>query len=74
MPDNFPQGDYPDDWYQGLISFKDSIWQKNFSTGETNILINETNADVINPFLTKDENYLIFTNKTDNTLWSLKLK
>ena len=74
VPDNFPQGDYPDDWYQGLISFKDSIWQKNFSTGETKVLINETNTDVINPFLTKDENYLIFTNKTDNTLWSLKLK
>lgn len=74
VPDNFPQGDYPDDWYQGLISFKDSIWQKNFSTGETKVLINETNADVFNPFLTKDENYLIFTNKTDNTLWSLKLK
>jgi len=74
VPDNFPQGDYPDDWYQGLVSFKDSIWQKNFSTGETNILISETNVDVINPFLTKDENYLIFTNKENNTLWSLKLQ
>jgi hypothetical protein len=74
VPDNFPQGDYPDDWYQGLISFKDSIWQKNFSTGETKVLIQETNSDIINPLLTKEENYLIFTNKDDNTLWSLKLK
>jgi len=73
-PNNFPAGNYPDDWYQGLISFNDSIWQINLSTGETNILINETNIDVINPFLSKDENYLIFTNKKDNTLWSLKLK
>jgi hypothetical protein len=73
-PNNFPAGDYPDDWYQGMISFNDSIWQINLSTGETNVLINETNIDVINPFLSKDENYLVFTNKKDNTLWSLKIK
>lgn len=74
VPDNFPQADYPDDWYQGLVSFSDSIWQKDFSNGQTSILNQNVNADVINPFLTKDEKYLIFTNKNDNTLWSLKLK
>lgn len=74
VPDSFPSSDYPDDWYQGLISFQDSIWQKNFSTGETIILMENTGLDVINPFLTQDENYLIFTNKNNNTLWSLKLK
>ncbi len=73
-PNNFPSGDYPDSWYQGLISFNDSVWQINLSNGETNVLINETKSDVINPFLSKDENYLVFTNKKDNTLWSLKLK
>ena len=74
VPDKITSGDYPDDWYQGLISFKDSIWQKDFSTGKTNILIEQTDTDVINPLLNKDESYLIFTNKEDNTLWSLKLK
>ncbi len=74
VSNKIPSGDYPDDWYQGLISFKDSIWQKDFSTGKTNILIEQTDTDAINPFLNKDESYLIFTNKENNTLWSLKLK
>lgn len=74
VPNNLSSGDYPDGWYQGLISFNDSIWQINLSTGETNVLINETNSDVISPFLNKDENYFVFTNKKDNTLWSLKIK
>jgi len=73
-PNDLPAADYPDDWYQGLVFFSDSVWQKDFSNGATKILIQETNADIINPFLTKDESYLIFTNKTDNTLWSLKIK
>jgi hypothetical protein len=74
VPNDLPTGDYPDSWYQGLISFNDSVWQINLSTGETNVLINETKSDVINLFLSKDENYLVFTNKKDNTLWSLKIK
>jgi hypothetical protein len=73
-PNDFPAGNYPDDWYQGLVSFDDSIWQINLSTGETNVLLEETKSDVLNPFLSKDENYLVFINKKDNTLWSLKLK
>ena len=31
-------------------------------------------ADIMNIFISDDENYLIFTNKNDGTLWSLKLK
>jgi len=73
-PKSFPSADYPDEWYQGLVSFDDAIWQINVATGETQILYDETNADAINPFLTADENYFLFTNKKDLTLWSLKLK
>ena len=74
VPDNFPAGDYPDDWYQGLVSLNDSLWQKDFSSGKTSVLANNLNADVTNPFLTSDENYFVFTNKIDNALWSLKLR
>lgn len=73
-PKSFPSADYPDEWYQGEVSFDDAIWEINISTGEMQILLGETNADVINPFLTADENYLLFTNKKDLTLWSLRLK
>lgn len=73
-PTSIPQADYPDDWYQGAISFDDSIWQADLSTGESNVFLEQSDLDIVNPFLTADENYLIFTNKKDNTLWSLKLK
>lgn len=73
-PKSFPSADYPDEWYQGAISFDDAVWQINIATGETQVIFNETNADVINPFLSADESYFLFTNKNDLTLWSLKLK
>ncbi len=73
-PTSFQSADYPDDWYQGVISFDDSIWQVNFSTGEANVVLEQSDLDAVNLFLTFNEDYLIFTNKKDNTLWSLKLK
>lgn len=72
-PQDAPNGEYPDDWYQGLVSFDDSIWQINLATKETKVLT-QTELDAINLLLTKDESYFVFTNKKDNTLWSLKLK
>ncbi|MEW5907757.1 MAG: hypothetical protein AB1643_01050 [Patescibacteria group bacterium] len=75
VPTNLPQVDYPDYWYQGLISFEnDSIWKINFVSGETTELLKDTNLDIINPLFTLSEDYLIFINKKDNTLWGLKLK
>lgn len=74
VPENLPSADYPDEWYQGLISFSDSIWRNNLSLGETALLKSDTGIDIINPFLTKDENYFVFTDKNDNTLWSLRLR
>lgn len=73
-PNSLPQADYPDDWYQGLVSFNDSVWKINFDKGETTLVGADTGIDIINPVLTPDENYLVFINKKDNTLWSLKLK
>ncbi|MBI4692114.1 MAG: hypothetical protein HY773_01585 [Candidatus Terrybacteria bacterium] len=74
VPEILASADYPDEWYQGLISFNDSIWQNNLSIGETILLKSAAGLDVINPFLTRDENYFVFTDKNDNTLWSLRLK
>jgi hypothetical protein len=74
IPKEIPLGVYPDIWYQGLVSFNDSIWQKDFTTGQTKILYQETGSDVIKPILNLDESYLVFINKKDNTLWSIKLK
>ena len=74
VPNLIPHLDYPDEWYQGIVSFNDSIWKVNISTGEISLLLEETNTDIIKPFLSPNEDYFIFINKKDNTLWSFKLK
>ena len=69
-----PDTNQPDGWYQGLVSFDDGIWSKNISTGESQSVLSRFGADIMNIFVNDDENYLIFINKNDGTLWSLKLK
>lgn len=69
---------YPDDWYQGAVSFNDRIWRiqvagryaqlvLDFSEETKDSLDAETMA--INPAST----VLVFTNKNDGSLWSYKL-
>lgn len=72
VPKFIPKADYPDEWYQGLISFSDSIWKIDISTGATEEIY-ETDFDAINLFLGGSENYLFFTDKNSGALWSLKL-
>ncbi len=79
VPHTMPKGDYPDAWYKGLVSFSDDIWRVNVSTGNKELVaelktISGRDLDVINPSLDGAENYFVFTNKTDLTLWSYKLK
>ncbi len=68
----------PDLWYQGKSHYLDQIWVINPETTLDEILIDpkkdfNVDIDVIDPFLTPDEDYLIFTNKNDLSLWALKL-
>ena len=79
VPKNIPSGDYPDDWYQGSVSFNDSIWEINLETLATNIindlsLESEQAVDAINLSVDSAEQNLVFINKIDNTLWLLKLE
>ncbi len=78
VPENIAFSTYPDIWYQGLINFSDSIWKINIDTGEIRLIMSiqrETGEviDAINPYLSPSEDYLVFTNKTDLTLWGLQL-
>ena len=79
VPENLPQGKYPDIWYQGLMSFTDTIWKVNTETAYSEVLIKpmeslNINLDIIKPFLDEDEGYFFFTNKKDYSLWALKIK
>ncbi len=69
----------PDDWYQGLVSFNDTLWKFDFVSG-TGSQISELNPeenqyiDLANPHITSDETYLAFTNKKDFSFWAIPLK
>ena len=69
----------PDNWYRGLTHFSDYVWR--FDTNsEIAQLISEPkkslgiDIDVAEPKLSPDEDYLTFTNKTDLSLWALRLE
>lgn len=79
VPTSVLLGELPDVWYQGVVSFSDEIWQVDLDTGETRRLaspksISGVDIDAINLFTNKQEDYLFFTNKKDDSLWGLRLR
>ncbi|MDO8593769.1 MAG: hypothetical protein Q7R59_02645 [bacterium] len=73
-----PNFNYPDDWYQGAVSFSDRIWKiqvsgryaqlvLDFSTANSGAL--DAEALAVNPLNT----VLSFVNKNDGSLWSYQL-
>ncbi len=65
-------------WYKGLISFTDDIWKIDIKNNTSTIIENLSSdsgmqIDAIKPLLSDSEQYLVFINKRDGTLWSLDL-
>jgi len=76
VPNTVMGTQYPDYWYQGLVSFTDYFVKINTNTKGITTIANsqdETPVDATNLFLSKKENTLFFINKKDSTLWSLDL-
>ena len=76
LPNTIVGTEYPDYWYQGLVSFTDYFVKINTKTKEVATLANsqnETPIDATNLFLNKTEDKLFFINKKDSTLWNLDL-
>lgn len=78
IPENIAFSTYPDVWYQGLINFSDSVWKIDIDTGETRLIMNIQSdsgevIDATNLYMSASEDYLVFTNKIDLTLWGLQL-
>jgi hypothetical protein len=77
VPSNVPIGNYPDDWYQGNVSFVDNIYKIDLSLPSMQLLYSlptDQNIDATSPSLDQKENYIFFTNKNDYSLWGLKIK
>ncbi|HMP85233.1 MAG TPA: hypothetical protein PKE08_01020 [Candidatus Paceibacterota bacterium] len=72
QPKRIPSGVMPDSWYQGIVSTDDEIIKINTDTGIIELVASfPIPLDVIEPQLSENENYLVFMNKSDRTLWSL---
>jgi hypothetical protein len=79
VPTTVASANYPDQWYQGIISFSDEIWRYDIegNIGEriaSPTVATQRGIDLINPLVSLGDDYLIFTNKKDSTLWSLRLQ
>ena len=79
VPASLPAASYPDAWYQGLVSFRDEIWKIDTASGTGEVIVKSADSDnpgfdVTNLALDPKENYLIFINKNDLTLWALRIK
>lgn len=78
IPDTLPRAELPDEWYQGKLSFQDSLWRINMETGDIDLLFSSSEIfgdtlDAINLTVSKDESYLVLTNKNDGSLWMAKI-
>lgn len=74
VPNNLPDVTYPESWYQGKVSFTDSLWRTNLETRVTTAVSffdNDGPFDITNMKFT--DNTLLFINKRDGTLWMQRL-
>lgn len=79
VPTAIPSGVYPDDWYQGIVSFDDRLWRIDASSSETDLIIDPSievsiDMDMIKLNTDASGSHLIFIDKKDSSLWVLDLK
>ncbi|KKU60225.1 MAG: hypothetical protein UX81_C0002G0022 [Parcubacteria group bacterium GW2011_GWA2_47_12] len=77
VPDALPSG-FPDNWYQGTAQTSDEVWKIDAEDGRAVVAASiagdaRTSLDIFNLDISPDDQYLIFQNKNDLTLWLLKL-
>ena len=70
--------EFPDQWYQGSLNFKDSIWNIYGDYSSVDLLVDTfgesgREIDIINIRLDDNEKAVYFINKNDNTLWMYEL-
>lgn len=72
------EGFLPDRWYQGALSFNDSLWKIDAGAGETFLAaaaagLENRQFDIIDLHVDAGEDYAIFTDKSDEVLWGVQL-
>lgn len=79
VPNGIPNGDYPENWYQGKITTEDSIRKVNVADNVFYVTLNLSaesgqKIDVTDISISPDDSHLIFRNKIDGFLWMLRLE
>lgn len=77
-PQSLPSADYPDQWYQGVVSFSDTIQEIDTKTFVTQKIMTPKDfgapqLDIINPTLSSDDGYILFMNKISGTPWVYRI-
>lgn len=70
--------EFPDEWYKGSLSFKDSLWLLNGENMTGELLVDTfaesgRELDIIDLAVPQAGGTLYFINKNDNTLWMYEL-
>jgi len=76
VPEIIPPANYPESWYQGYISFTDSLWRINTSTGTARAIAffdEKGPFDGVELSIDENEEYLTFINRRDGSLWGFDL-
>ncbi len=76
VPTSLPRATYPDDWLLGSVSFADTLWFGDAVTQkveERSHISDDQAIDAVNISIDQTKNYLIFKNKSDESLWILDL-
>lgn len=74
VPQAIQSAIYPDQWYQGIISFSDALYEVDALTLSARKILTPgnvgvTNLDMINLALSSNDEYLLFMNKHSLTPW-----
>jgi hypothetical protein len=78
VPQALTSAAYPDQWYQGIVSFSDEVWEINTTTLSNRKIMSPKDIgapilDIINPTLSSDDGYLLFVNKISGTPWVYRI-
>lgn len=78
VPQTIVPAEYPDQWYQGVISFSDDLWEIDTRTLSTKKIMSPmdfsaSSLDIINPVLSSDDQYLLFMNKLTGAPWVFRI-
>jgi hypothetical protein len=78
VPTDMSNGNLPDDWYQGAVSFSDRIWRIDMTARVATLVVDpttvaKTSIDAVSLTVDPLENVLVFMDKKTGSLWAYSL-